>query len=345
MSAFNTNSCWMRLTGALVLAGATQLAIAQDETPQATVSPDADASKAGNTFESTRLDPLPASGSVPPIVQWDANYMADLAHRADVRGYEKQMQILRRRFFGSKRAERIRAEGIAELQEFSDPAAFWVMIEVLAREADDVRLAMLDHFAEHGDDGQAALAWVAIHDHDDAIRHEASKRLVVPATDSVLHQLDGALRSPDHTEASHAATLAGTLGAAETIPLLIFAQAAGGPAANPPGDLAWIAIQTQRAYVQGIQAVAGDASAAFQPIIGVLNEGVLLRVVDAVAIIYRTEVHTSLVALSTHEWDQSTAHLYYYSEAWWHWYNDEYVPYKNDLVLLDELAGEVNPGS
>ena len=283
------------------------------------------------------LSPLPDNGTVPPIVQWHPEYEQELAYRARVRGYERQLKIIRRKYFGNRKLPSLRQQGFDELTEFTDPAAFKPMVRVFAREKDDVRLAILDHLAGQDEDGMAVLAWIAITDNDQAIRHEATKRLLAPASDRVLEQLDMALRSSDHSVAMHAAVLAGTLDAVEVIPLLIFAQAAGTPANQQTGDLAWIAIETQRAFVAGLVPVAGDASGAFQPIIGKISEGTLMRVVDAVVIVYRTQVHRTLVALSSNDWDQPTDGFNYNINAWWHWYNEEYVPFKNEQALLADL--------
>jgi hypothetical protein len=259
-----------------------------------------------------------------------------------VRQYAKQIRVIRYKYLGRKKVESIRAEGIEQLREFTDPAAFRPLIEELAREADDVRLAMLDHFAEQGDTGQAALAWVAIHDRDAAIRDEAARRMSTPAPGAVLMVLDASLRSTKHAVANNAGMLAGTLGALETIPLLIFAQAASQTVGNS-GDLAWIAIQTQTAYVQNLQPVVGSGAGAFEPVIGVVSEGTILRVVDAVAIIYRTAVHSSLVAMTTEDWGQSTEYLGYNMPAWWEWYNTHYVPFKNDQARRAALADQNSP--
>jgi hypothetical protein len=193
------------------------------------------------------------------------------------------------------------------------------LIEELAREQDDVRLAVLDHLTAQGDEGQAALAWVAIHDGDDRIRHEATRRLVAPASPPVLRVLDQGLRSPVHEIANHAGTVAGATFALETIPLLIFAQATGDRVENE-GDLAWILVATQTAYVAGIEPIVGSGSGAFAVIPGVVQEGVL-----------------------TDDWGRPTDHLAYDMKAWWQWYNAEYVPFKNEQLaeqaLIDQQVG------
>lgn len=286
------------------------------------------------------LTPIPEHGGLPPI--YDKMYdltAEEIRHRGQVRQYAKQIRLIRHQHFGDIRVRAVRDQGIEMLSEFTDPAAFHPMIEELKRELDDVRLAMLDHFARHGEGGQTALAWMAIYDDNPAMRNEASKRMVAPPCNGVLAILDGALRSPRHDVASLAAGLASSLNAVQTIPLLIFAQAAT-ETNQDQGDLAWIAIQTQHAYVQGLVPVVGDNSGAFQPIIGTFSDGSVLRVVDAVVIIYRTFVHESLVNLTTRDWGQPTDRLSYNIKAWWEWYDTKYVPFKREQAEHARLAAE-----
>ena len=287
------------------------------------------------------LTPIPSTG-VPPIYSKLYDLSADeLKIRAEARAYARQINKIKHEHFGKVKVEEIRNQGIEELKEFTDPASFRPMIEELRREADDVRLGMLDHFSMQGDEGQAALGWVAIYDRDAAIRNEALKRMVAPAGEPVKYLLNGALRTKDHDTICAAATVAGALNVTSTIPLLIFAQAAtsGGGGSESQGDLAWIAIQTQQAYVQNLIPVVGDNSGAFQPVIGIVSDGVVMRVVDAVVIEYRTPVHSSLVAMSSHDWGQPTEYLSYNVQAWWDWYNNEYVPFKNEQAKRDAMAG------
>ena len=292
------------------------------------------------------LTPLPETGGIPSI--YDELYgpsEAELNHRARQREYRKQLRLLERKHFRTK-VEKVRAEGIEEIKEFTDPAAFKPLIEEFEDQKDDVRLAVLDHFAEQGEQGQAALAWVAIYDKDPAIRNEASMRMKLDPGQPVLKVLDRGLRSNVHEVANAAGALAGTLNALDTIPLLIAGQATADDRPDDQGDLAWIAIQTQTAYVQGLRAVAGNNSGAFEPIVGILNEGTVMRVMDAVVVVYRTEVNRSLVNLTSNDWGQSTEHLGYNINDWWNWYNDTYVPYKNAQYQLEqarEKAGMTGP--
>ncbi len=289
------------------------------------------------------LSAIPDRGGVPPIVDLLTNSAeGQIASRARSRQFTRQIRAIRHEHLGKIRNAQSRSEGIAQLREFTDPAAYMPLIRELTNEADDVRLTLLDHLATLGEHGQAALAWMTIYDHDPAIRNEALTRMVSPAQRPVLNVLDQALRHHRHTLANNAGMVAGALNALETIPLLIFAQATADPAESQ-GDLAWIAIETQHAYVQRIEAVAGDAAGAFRPILGIVTDGVVLRVVDAVAINYRTEVHRSLVAMTTNDWGQSTAHLGYDMARWREWYNSEYLPFKREQARLAGLAAE--PGS
>jgi hypothetical protein len=266
----------------------------------------------------------------------------EIKQRAAARGYAKQIRAIRHKHFGDVKVESIRKAGIELLREFTDPAAFAPMIEELKREKDDVRLAVLDHFAQHDDEGQAALAYVAIYDENPAMRNEAMRRMVSPAPEPVRYVLNAALRSDKDQVANAAAQLAGTLHVIETIPLLIFAQATATQAnGQGEGDLAWIAITTQRAFVAGLQPVVGDASGAFQPIMGVVSDGVVLRVMDAVVICYRTEVHEVLVNMTTNDWGQPTEPMGYNIRAWWDWFNQTYVPYKREQAT--EAAAAQDP--
>ncbi len=284
------------------------------------------------------LSPIPDRGGVPPIVDLlTAPSPDELASRAASRRYAEQIRAIRHRCLGDVRVEELRRRGIEELTRLTDPDAFMPLVEELARERDDVRLAILDHFASCGEPGQAALAWVAVHDEESRYSHEAIRRLSAPPSDPVLRVLDDALRSETHATANRAGTVAGALSAIRTIPLLIFAQATADPVEDE-GDLAWILVGTSRSFVARVEPVVGSGVGAFQPIPGVIQDGSILRVVDAVAIFYRTEVHRALVSITTDDWGRSTAHFGYDIREWWRWYNAEYLPFKNEQILQARLA-------
>jgi len=280
------------------------------------------------------LKPIPDHGAVPAIVEPALRSDDDqLAFRRRSRESAIRIRRISHDYLGDTRADTLRARGIDELRSLTDPAAFIPLIEELTAEKDDVRLAVLDHLAAQGDEGQAAMAWAAIYDENEAVRHEAQRRMVSPASAPVLRVLDTGLRSNRHDIANRAGSLAGSLRALEAIPLLIFAQVTVDPF-EKKGDLAWIAVATQRAFVAGLEPVVGSGAGAFRPIPGVVQEGAILRVVDAVVIFYRTEVHRVLVRMTTDDWGQSTAHLDYDMRQWWLWYNEQYVPAKNAEAAL-----------
>ncbi len=329
------------LAATLMLLAATAVGLAGGSPPVETDDP-APAPATGGPWA-----PLPPSGQVPPIFEpRDVPRDSELTARATVREYERQLRQIRYRHFHRKRSAELRAEGIRQLQEFTDPAAFAPMIEVFAKDEDEIRLAMLEHFARQGEAGQAALAFVAISIDDAALAHEAELRMTKPAGAMVLAVLDQALRSRKHSVANAAASLAGSLDLLEAIPLLIFAQATTTPTGEgETGDLAWIAIETQRAYVQAVTPVVGSGGAAFAPVIGVVSEGSVLRIQDAVVITYRTIVHQVLVTMTSRDWGESTAHLDYDIDGWWRWYNGVYVPFKNEQAKLAELSQDATAQS
>lgn len=257
----------------------------------------------------------------------DPSYADDpLPRGAAVIDAASQIREIKRRHFGSVRDQALRDEGIAKLKAFREPSSITAMYEELRSERDDVVLGMLDHLAGLQESGQAALAWMAIMDANPALRHEAAGRIVRPATAAALGVIDAALRSNSHVIANRAGSLAGTIGATPLVPLLMAAQTTES-AADAKGDLAWIAIQTQRSYVANVVPVAGNNAGAFQPIIGVIGEGALLRIMDAVVISYRTEVHTALVGITSADWGRSTEYLGYDRLAWQRWFNEEYKPF------------------
>lgn len=279
--------------------------------------------------EADLLKPLPDRGAVPRIV--DGTWPTASARGRDVllKRYQVEMRRIARKHFGTKRVPAIREAGFDAIRKYDDPVAFLAMIDIFDREKDDVLVAVLDHLAASGDDGQAALAYTAIHHEHSGLRQAASDRLVAPVSRPVLQVLDEALRSRKHNIANNAGAIAGALHAVEVLPLLIFSQATR-DRVEQKGDLAWIAIETQQPFVAGLAPVVGDNSGAFLPIIGVAHEGTVLRVMDAVVVVYRTEIHLSLVNMSSFETGTPTEEMGYDMRRWWAWYNDEYVPMVNE---------------
>ena len=78
------------------------------------------------------LSPLPENGTVPPIVEWHPEYEQELAYRARVRGYDRQLKIIRYKYFGVRKLARLRQQGFDELTEFTDPAATGLLFSCIA---------------------------------------------------------------------------------------------------------------------------------------------------------------------------------------------------------------------
>ncbi|HMN95785.1 MAG TPA: hypothetical protein PKC43_05985 [Phycisphaerales bacterium] len=300
-------------------------------------------------WSAARPKAIPRTGAVP--LCYDPTAVVDLAQheaRAEARGYERQLRDLARRSFGRVRGS-LRARGLDEIGEFTDPAAFRPMIRVLKDEAADVQQAMLRLFDRSGAEGQAALAFYAIVQGEASrrgFREEAIRMLLAkepPIAEEVLRDLDAGLRSTTHAVANGAAIVAARLGAIQTIPLLIFAQATADPV-PPSGDLAWIVIGSQTTYVANLIPVVGGSAGAFQPVLGVVNEGSLLRVMDAVAVTYRIDVHNALVSMTSAEWGRPTGSMGYNMKEWYDWYNQTLVPFldERDRIarMIDEVAAE-----
>ncbi len=288
------------------------------------------------------LDPIdPAIEQVEPLADMTGEPTAqELGVRAEARDYLRQIRLMRHQFFRGKRNPETRQTGIEQISEFTDPASFIPLIEELNREDDDVRAALLDHFAAQGEWGQAALAWIGVNEHeDDALHYEAIKRLTIPVGDPTLNVIEAGLRSSDDFSANLAGRLVGHLDIYDAIPLLIHSQSADGQV-QEVGDLAWIAVGRQKVFIRALIPILGDNSGAFMPVPGVLTEGVVLRVMDAVAVIYRTEIHNTLVAMTSQDWGRSTAGFGYDKDRWVGWYNNEYLPQRNQEILAQRLAEE-----
>jgi len=285
--------------------------------------------------------PIPAEGAVPTMVGadtapgeglregWTIDAPEDRADpdRPDARDPAVELRRLRREHFGSIRVPEIRRRGLERLASFGDADAIELLYRSLRREAADVRAAMLDRIRSFGAKGQAALAWIAIEDPDPALRSLAAGRLDRPATPATLGVLDLALRQTTHATVNRAGALAGSLNALPAIPHLIFAQVASDEITDR-GDLAWIAIGTQKSYVSNVVPVLGNGSGAFTPVVNTILEGVVLRITDAVAVTYRADAHQALVSMTSADWGRSTAHLGYDPKVWWAWYHEEYLPFK-----------------
>jgi hypothetical protein len=276
---------------------------------------------------------IPTEGAVPPVVNPELlKSVRDMALAAEYGPYRRQLRAHARRYLGNRRDPAIRAQGLEGLREYTDTGALFAMPFALDNQKEDVRTAVLDHLANSGSTGQAALAWAAIHHEDESMRTAAISRITEVSDPLVLAVIESGLRDSRHSVVNAAGALAGAIDAFQTIPLLIFSQYSSDPV-DKQGDLAWIAIGTQQSYVQNLIPVTGNGVGAFQPVIGTITEGFVMRVSDAVAIVYRTEVHYSLVRLADAAYGGSTEHLGWDMNRWRKWYNTEYLPkYRADAA-------------
>lgn len=132
----------------------------------------------------------------------------------------------------------------------------------------------------------------------------------------------------EHTMAA-AADLASVLGMYEAIPGLIAGQVSGtgfgqgGAGTERTGDLAWIMIGQQQTFVADLTPIVGDNAVGFDPELGVVTEGVILRIKDAAIYAYSFDVHNSLVAMAdtaTGLSGESTASMGFDTEKWVAWW-------------------------
>ncbi|NUQ51831.1 MAG: hypothetical protein HUU19_03950 [Phycisphaerales bacterium] len=271
----------------------------------------------------------------------DAAQREFAAAKKKVRVMEQELRKLRRAHFGTIKRVDIRQEGLAKLRAYTEPSIFASLIEIFRNDAEDVRTAVLDIFSDaKNDSGDAALAWVSMTDRDEGIRAAALDRLqrrlaeVGGVSDRINLVVLKGLRSGDEKQMAAAAELAGNLGLYEVIPWLISAQVGqslgggGGGSGSNQGDLAYILVGQQIAFISDLTPVVSDSAVAFDPQISVITQGTLLRVNDAVVTTYRTEIHNSLVGLSSRYTGRPTIGMGWDQDKWWKWYQEEFLPLK-----------------
>ncbi len=272
---------------------------------------------------------------------------------------ERELKLIRAHHFRGIRNPEIRQEGIEKLKAYTDPTLYPVLLELFEREGRDVREAILDQLAaQKTDEADAALAWSAAFDKDEWQRAEALERLKARVDETggvsfrVKSVVAAGLKRTSNREAAGAANLAWELRLFEAIPMLINAQVVpaqrdgggAGGAAAPDGAIADIVIGTQQAFVADLQPVVGDSAVGFDPELGVVTDGVILRVMGAYVITYRSEVHEPLNRLASAGWGgKDVSHLGWDQRAWKSWYYNEYKPYRRELELAEKKAEGLSP--
>lgn len=278
--------------------------------------------------------PIPDSFEINTIVstpELDEEIL--LANRRRVLELRKQVRALRYKHFSSNASDALQARGIEQIARMSDPLALAPLAEELAHCLPNVQEALITHLVNQGIPGQIELARIAVYGDDATFDELAALELTEPAPPAVIAILEEALRSEAHQPANVAAYLAHTLNITELIPLLITSQVitsdnqnTGTSSTGGRGDIAQIAIVNQTAYISGLIPVIGDNAGAFQPVVSVLNEGVVMRVLDAVVIEYRTVVHDSLIAMTGSLPGIEAPQCEWNLSCWQAWYNEIYLP-------------------
>lgn len=316
---------------ALILPSTTLAQSSQTGTP-AMVSGDSSGENAPEWMKKLSIDPQSDVAK---------RYQTQAKKRAEA---ERELRKIRAKHFGPIKASQVRQEGIVKLREYTDPALFPSMVRLFEREGADVRTALLDHFKDSAcEEGDASLAWMAVFDRDEAIRAQATSRVVsriesLGATPlAVKFTAYRGLASNDQASLRSAAAFARGIDMIDAIPWLIAKQITGQPVGTPTttgvsiggggqGDLAWIAIGQQTAFVSDLEPVVGPSAVGFDPQLSVVNEGVVLRVLDAAVVEYNVDIHNVLVDWTTDLTGQSTKQLGWNIPAWRDWYAKDFTP-------------------
>lgn len=265
---------------------------------------------------------------------------------------ERELTRLRATYFRGTRNVEKRQIGLSKLREHTDPAAYESLVKIFGREGDDVHSALASMFADQASpEGDAALAWASIMVPDEGFRRIASAHLRARVSENggptppMVAVLDTALQGASESRANAAAAFADEFEVIGLIPRLISAQvtgrgggSGGGGESDRSGDLAFIAIGRQVAFVADLTPVVSDSAVAFDPTIGVINEGTLVRIHDATVTIYREEINRSLTSLSSRAWGRSTRSLGFDTEAWKRWYIQEFLPAQREAELAKAAA-------
>lgn len=185
-----------------------------------------------------------------------------------------------------------------------------------------VRRALFAAMAREPDFGQPRLVALSV-TADDPVGTRAADALPKSLSPAALAELSRQLAAERELHVNRAAALASAHAAAELIPSLVSAQYAP-PRPKKQGDEAWIAIGKTVHYVQNVIPIVGGASTSFQPVIGTVYEGSLLRVMESSVEIFRTEVHESLAAVIEQTTGQPAPPFGYDRERWMAWYHDEF---------------------
>jgi len=252
---------------------------------------------------------------------------------------EKELELIRfrKQYFGGNSRE-TRQVGLAVLREkYNDPELYPLLLEVLEHDRPDVQEGLLDMFADaETDEGDATLAWQAVFGPKESVRDAAAERLyarvgeVGGVSDRIRLVVAAGLQKEKDSEVIAAAGIAETLSLYEMVPLMIAAQVSGsqvGAGGERAGNLGWIIVAQQQAFVSDLQPVVSDSAVGFDPTLDVVTEGAVLEVQDAVVYTFRTEVFYSLSRMTSNALGRPTAQLGMDEAKWWEWYEREWKPW------------------
>ena len=259
---------------------------------------------------------------------------------------ERVMKTIRFKNFGTKAVPEIRQAGIAELRKITDPAAFPSMIEIYRDEQADVKKALCEHLADlNTDQSLTTLAYAAVYERKPEFRQAATDALKLkvddehPAPPGVHTIVASGLENPSGLLRADAARLAANIKLLEAIPAIIAAQISPTGGGSGGGYIAYIVVGTQRAYVADLDPVVGDGSVAFDPVPGVLTEGTVLAVNDALVVQYNVGVHDSLVGFTSKLSGDDTSKLGWNPRKWQQWYANTLLP-KLEKEKAAKAAGQ-----
>jgi hypothetical protein len=246
---------------------------------------------------------------------------------------EKDLRGVYYRFFKSTRNPEMHEQGWREIERFmDDPRIYELMLELFEDKPIEIKRDLLELFVNVAtEDADVLLAWVAVFDADKQMRTWAAGRLIERVgeeepSNRIQRVLETALVSRDDDAVVASSSLVRRFNLLQAIPHLIQAQAQPQRREVRRGAIAQIVVGTQQAFVANLTPVVANNAVAYQPTIGVVTDGVVLRVMDAVVWSYRTEVHSNLVGMSSDAWGSSTASMGYDHRKWYKWYEDEFKP-------------------
>ena len=250
---------------------------------------------------------------------------------------ERNVRRIVATFFKRSQSEVSHRRGWEELRAYAhDDRVYPLLLDLFERQPLDSRNDLLRFFADDtGVHAQTMLAWVAVFEHRSAEHRDfASATLAGLVGENepdfgAQRVMALGLKSGDDAAVNAAANLIRQYNLLRAVPLLAQAQAQPqntGGRDGWSGALAQIVVGTQQAFVADLTPVVAAGTVAFQPTVGVVSSGTVLRVIDAVVYEYRTDVHRVLVDMTTAASGEPTGHLGYDANAWRAWYTRELEP-------------------